>query len=60
MSKQMSLAVELAELLAPRESHPAIRQAAIQYTSHYSTSERALCRFLRLIQDGLDFGKWPR
>ena len=58
MSKPMALALELAETVAPREALPALRTLALHVQATYSY-DRALPRFLRIIQDGLDFGKWP-
>jgi hypothetical protein len=57
----MTLLLQFAMEVAPEDSHePLFMHARALRTEHHSIGQfRAEAAFMRVLQDGLTFGKWP-
>jgi hypothetical protein len=56
----MALLVQLARMVAPHSVHDALAAKARYLQSSIASNHgyKAEARFMRVLQDGIDFGKW--
>jgi hypothetical protein len=54
----MDLLVQLGKLLAPAHYHAGLRRRADQLQASGARGFSAEAKMMRVLQDGIDFGKW--
>lgn len=54
----MDLLVQLGKLLAPAHYHTGLRRRADQLQASGARGFSAEAKMMRVLQDGIDFGKW--
>ena len=61
LSDAMLLALQLALQFAPQDNTQALFEMAVEMdgAAFLKGEQEAVGRFLRVIQDGISFGRWP-
>lgn len=54
----MDLLMQVARLLAPMHHHKALQRRAENLQANAGRGFAAEAKFMRVLQDGIDFGKW--
>lgn len=57
----MRMVLQFGKVISPARFHDALRDRAVELHAQYRSAGayKAEGKLMRIIQDGIDFGKWP-